>query len=153
MKVKFVKDCEIEVVQSFDEDTEKTKSYFEILKVDEELEFDIVDFAKMPDGKTDDRNALNVQFPDGSVAFGLMTDWFEIIEARDLDEQKLISEQIDNGFVCLEYVPGTANSPWFWRIGKTVDTCSEAESWWTKQRLIARVYHVFMGKAQLRFAK
>lgn len=78
MKVIFVTDCEIEVHESEESSTTDTISVGDVREftvIDHPLKFDGHSFVTDPD-------TVNVQFDDGSVAFGLSLAWFT--EATDL---------------------------------------------------------------------
>ena len=81
MKVEFIQACEIEVFTSFDEALDDGETETEIFFVGDTAEFDIIDHPeKLVDGKFQpDTQLLNVQFGDGSVAFGLSKEWFKEI--------------------------------------------------------------------------
>ena len=78
MKVEFLTDVEIEVIESFD-DAESTTQVF---RVGDTTEFDVMDHPqRMIDGELkDDPDTVNVQFGDGSVSFGLSLDWFKVLD-------------------------------------------------------------------------
>jgi len=82
MKVRFKSKCEIECVDSFDEALDDAETSTEVFDVGDEVEFDVLDHPqKFQHGDfVDDTNFLNVQFGNGSVAFGLSKEWFDIIE-------------------------------------------------------------------------
>lgn len=82
MKVQFVCDCEIEVISNFDEALDDGDSETEVFRAGEFAEFDVVDHPqRMVDGELrDDLTMVNVQFGDGSVAFGLSCEWFKEIQ-------------------------------------------------------------------------
>jgi hypothetical protein len=79
MKVVFKDSCEIEIFESWDEAQDDGETSTEVFVPGEEVEFDIIGFGqKMTDfGFAHDPNIVNVQFPNGHVAFGLCTDWFD----------------------------------------------------------------------------
>jgi hypothetical protein len=79
MKVVFKDSCEIEIFESFDEAQDDGETSTEVFLPGEEVEFDVIGFGqKMTDfGLAHDPNIVNVQFPNGHVAFGLSTDWFD----------------------------------------------------------------------------
>jgi hypothetical protein len=87
MKVKLRKDTELEVSTGYDEEGDIANTETESYAAGTELEFEIVDFAqRMVDGKlVDDPDTWNIQLGDGSVAFGVSKDWFDIIEADEED--------------------------------------------------------------------
>ena len=79
MKVKFTSDVELEIIESFEEALDDAESTTEVFKQDTVVDFDVFGYGeRMIDGElVEDRNLLNVQFADGSVAFGVSTEWFE----------------------------------------------------------------------------
>lgn len=81
MKVQFVVDCEIEVFESADEALEDAETTTETFNVGDTAEFDIFGVPQRFDGSNfvDDTENVNVQFGDGSVAFGLGRCWFKEI--------------------------------------------------------------------------
>lgn len=82
MKVRFTDSCEIEVFESFDEALDDGETSTEIFREGDEAEFDILDSPLRFDGNdlVPDDSIVNVQFGDGSVAFGLSRSWFEELE-------------------------------------------------------------------------
>ena len=75
MRVKFLKSCEIEVCTNVDKfDNAMTET--EVFEVGDETEFEIIDHPTDIQGR-EDLSHVNVQFGDGSVAFGLSTEWFK----------------------------------------------------------------------------
>jgi len=81
MKVQLLKDIEIEVIESFDAALDDAESVTEVFKTGETIEFDVTDHPlRMIDGELkEDPDTINVQFGDGSVAFGLSLEWFKVI--------------------------------------------------------------------------
>jgi len=79
MKVKFTNETELEIIESYDEALDDAESTITAFKKDSVVEFDVFGYGeRMIDGElVEDRNLLNVQFADGSVAFGVSTEWFE----------------------------------------------------------------------------
>jgi hypothetical protein len=75
MRVIFVESCEVEVINSFDEALDDAESSTEIFNPGDIIEFDILDPPTRFDGAEDTMN-INVQFPDGSVCFGMSREWF-----------------------------------------------------------------------------
>lgn len=77
MLVEFVESCEIEICNNLDEfDNAETET--EIFRVGDQAEFDIIDHPSKFNGE-EDLEHVNVQFGDGSVAFGLSVNWYKII--------------------------------------------------------------------------
>lgn len=66
MKVKFIKDVELEVVTGLRNDVPTTKN--ELFKAGSELEFDICDELEPPE-------ASEIQFGDGTVSFVTANFW------------------------------------------------------------------------------
>ena len=81
MKIQFLDSCEIEVCESFYDALDDAETRTERFEAGEEVEFDVFghpqSFNKNIGQIVDDKAYVNVQFPDGSVAFGLSVDWFE----------------------------------------------------------------------------
>lgn len=77
----FACDVELSIVESFDGKTEKTNEKIEVFKVGERIEFTLIDFAQKFDGGNlmPDKNLLNIQFGDGSMAFGVDKSWLKDI--------------------------------------------------------------------------
>lgn len=82
MQVRFLTDVEIEVFESDEDDFEASDT--ETYKAGDIEEFDVFGHPhRMVDGElVEDPNLVNVQFGDGSVAFGLSTEWYEVLEGR-----------------------------------------------------------------------
>lgn len=80
MKAKFTKQCEIEIVDHYDEDIDDVISSIEMFNEGEEIEFDVFGHPeRVIDGNiVEDTSLLNIQFGDGSVAFGVSKEWMEI---------------------------------------------------------------------------
>ncbi len=81
MKVEFLLDCEIEVIESFDEAMDGAESTSELFRTGDQTEFDIIDHPQRFNGDEleDHPTMVNVQFGDGSVAFGLCCEWYKEI--------------------------------------------------------------------------
>jgi hypothetical protein len=81
MKVRFVTKCEIEIFDSFDEALDDGETSDEIFDVGDITYFNLLDPPLRFDGKgfIPDKDNVNVQFDDGSVAFGISRTWFEEI--------------------------------------------------------------------------
>jgi hypothetical protein len=80
MKVKFNTDCEIEVISSYDEALDDVEGSTEIIRAGSKLDFDVIGHPERfqaGKGFVEDKTLVNVQFPDGSVAFGISTEWFD----------------------------------------------------------------------------
>lgn len=71
MKLKFVKDCELEIVENFDSTTEISDTSLEIFK-----EGEIIDV----DSENESEQYWDLQFPDGSVAFCINKSLTEVLE-------------------------------------------------------------------------
>jgi hypothetical protein len=82
MKVKWKVPVELEVIESFDKAMDDVDSYTERFNAGEVTEFDIFGYAeRFVKGKLkEDKTLPNIQFGDGSVTFGVSTEWFEVIE-------------------------------------------------------------------------
>lgn len=81
--ITFLQDAEIEVVETYDEETDTAESSDEIFRKGEKVEVDIF-------GRADDN--INVQFGDGSCCFGLP---LAIVEVEfDNAEEKLEYEEL-----------------------------------------------------------
>jgi len=66
---KFIEDCELEVVVSYDEISDSTESEIECFCVGDTADFDIVD---------DNGDNVDVQFGDGSVSYGVPKRYFKL---------------------------------------------------------------------------
>jgi hypothetical protein len=77
MRIKFLQDCELEVVESFDEATDTAETRNEIFKKDEIFEGDVVSETEI---------TIDFQFGDGSVVYGLNTSLFEVLPEKTLAE-------------------------------------------------------------------
>jgi len=71
MKIRFKKDCELEVIENFDEKNETTQSVNETFIEGEVVDGDVVD---------DEEGYVSFQFGDGSMVFGLQKELFDVIE-------------------------------------------------------------------------
>ena len=82
MKVKFTSDCEIEVHESAEQVLADEDGKTELFHVGDTIEFEVISHpGRMIDGEfKEDKDILDVQFGDGSVAFGLSVDWFDRID-------------------------------------------------------------------------
>ena len=69
--IRFNQDATLVVVDYFDEDTETTHEHDEAFVAGEEVDVDIVDI---------ERGYAQLQFGDGSVAYGVPVDLFEEIK-------------------------------------------------------------------------
>jgi len=78
MKIKFKEDCELEVVETYDEVLDEVDSSMETFKAGEIVEIDIF-------GRDEEANTVDIQFGDGDVALSLSCDWFEEIASDDLE--------------------------------------------------------------------
>jgi len=73
MKIKFKTDIELEVVESYDEANDHAETSNETFKAGEVHEVDLLDSAG------DMSVVVDIQFGDGSVAFSVPTDFFEVL--------------------------------------------------------------------------
>jgi len=71
MKIKWLKDIELEVITSLDEETDSINTEKEFVRAGE---IDEVDIVKM------NNNSADIQFGNGSVAFGVPKDSFSIMK-------------------------------------------------------------------------
>ena len=71
MKIKFLKDCGMEIVESYDEVNDTAERYDETFHAGDVVEGDIFN---------DEGSYVNFQFGDGSCVFGLRKEDFEVIE-------------------------------------------------------------------------
>ncbi len=70
MKIRWLKDCELQVVDYFDEENDNIEeSHKEIVKEDEVDEVEL---------EASGHFHWNIQFPDGSVAYGIHNSAFEL---------------------------------------------------------------------------
>jgi hypothetical protein len=76
--VRFLVDCEITICENT-EDEEGSQTTF---KIGETADFDVIDHPLRWNGQgfVEDLDMVNVQFGDGSVAFGISKEWYEITE-------------------------------------------------------------------------
>lgn len=83
MKVQFTQPVEIEVIESFDAALDDAESTFEVFSPGDTIEFEVIGHPeRLMNGELrEDSSLLNVQFGNGSVAFGLSTSWFNILES------------------------------------------------------------------------
>jgi hypothetical protein len=72
MKVKWLQRVNLTVVESYDAKHDKTEESSEVFEKDEVTEFDIFD---------DRGETVNIQFGDGSVAYGVPKALYEVVEA------------------------------------------------------------------------
>ena len=82
MKVEFVTNVEIEVIESFDEAMDDAESTIEVFCKGDVVEFDIIGRPQRFNGNEfeDHPTMVDVQFGDGSVAFGLCYEWYKEVE-------------------------------------------------------------------------
>jgi hypothetical protein len=71
--VKFLQDCQLEVILSYDEKTDHAETALESFSKDESVTFDVFDVME-------DVGTINVQFGDGSCIYGLPINLIEITE-------------------------------------------------------------------------
>ena len=86
MLVRFLTNWDLEIVENYDEDNDCPDITWESFKIGDETEFDIFGHPLYinkinPDDKSLEENLeeVNVQFGDGSIAFGIRMEWFEEI--------------------------------------------------------------------------
>lgn len=105
MKVRFVTDCEIEVFETFDEALDDGETSTEVFRVGDEAEFDLLDAPLKFDGNefVPAEDTVNVQFGDGSVAFGLSREWFEEIKECPYCGGNCPNEPDDSANLCDGY--------------------------------------------------
>lgn len=79
MIVKFVTECEITIC----ENTEDEEGSTEVFHVGQTADFEIFGHPeRLVNGEwVEDEDYVNVQFADGSVAFGIGRDWYEVIQS------------------------------------------------------------------------
>uniref|UniRef100_A0A6M3KUN4 Uncharacterized protein n=1 Tax=viral metagenome TaxID=1070528 RepID=A0A6M3KUN4_9ZZZZ len=73
MQIKFTRDCELEIVEWFNEDWNEQQITVETFTPGEMVDVNI--FAESEDGQS-----VDIQFFDGGSVFGLPKDCFKIIE-------------------------------------------------------------------------
>lgn len=83
MIARLLVDAEFEVTANFDEENDFPETESQLFKKGTELDFEVVDYGQFAITGKDDPNCWNIQFPDGSVAFGCSREWFEILEGED----------------------------------------------------------------------
>lgn len=71
MRIKWLEPIELEVVENYDEQFDFVESTIEIFNEEDEIEIDIF-------GEEDESG--DIQFEDGSLAFGVSKSWFQIKE-------------------------------------------------------------------------
>ena len=76
LKVRWLQDVELEVVNSYDEETDTTDTEDQIFRKDEITEFDVFDVRE-------DTQTINVQFGNGSVVYGLPVKLFTIVQDKE----------------------------------------------------------------------
>lgn len=64
MKIEWKKDCEVEIITSYDESNDSINTENELFKAGEIYEVDMIDTLQLDNGKTH----IQIQFGDGSVA-------------------------------------------------------------------------------------
>ena len=74
MKIEWVKNCEIEIVENEDFDT-----VVEERKVGETDDVDIIGYATTVNSDND-KNFPQLQFGDGSVTLAVSADWFKVVD-------------------------------------------------------------------------
>ena len=78
-RAKFAMDCEVTIYESTDEEAEPLVKLF---KKGDEIEFFIVDHPEKFNGdrSVEDKNLINIQFPNGSIATCVSIDWLTEVE-------------------------------------------------------------------------
>lgn len=80
MKKRFTGDTELIIVTNLNEADEPDEE-IEVFRKGEEIEFDVIDHPQRFDmdiGKlVEDTSLINIQFGDGSMAFGVDLEWLE----------------------------------------------------------------------------
>ena len=74
MRIKFTHATELEVVTDYDGDTERPQTVNEVFSPGDQIEVDVVGCSGAP---RQSDHSLDLQFGDGSVAFGVPGDCFE----------------------------------------------------------------------------
>lgn len=80
MKVKWLQDVSLNVIEHYDEETDTADEYAECFKKDEVTEFDIFE---------DRGDSVCIQFGDGSVVYGVPKSLYEIIEIDEEEAEEL----------------------------------------------------------------
>ena len=80
MKIKWLQDCQLEVVVSFDEKTETTETQDIFPKAGEIDDVDPLAYNNNPD---DGVETAGFQYPDGSCVYGVPCELFEIVEGKE----------------------------------------------------------------------
>jgi len=78
MKIKWLQDCQLEVVTNFDEQTEETATKDIFPKVGE-----IDDVDPLAYHKDENVETAGFQFGDGSCVYGVPCELFEVIEGKE----------------------------------------------------------------------
>ena len=73
MKIKFKETCELEVITSYNEDTEEISASTEVFAIGEVVDVDVVDINW-------DFKTSTIQFGDGSVSYGVPLHVYDVIE-------------------------------------------------------------------------
>jgi hypothetical protein len=77
MKIRFNKDVELEVVESYDEELDKTETSDEFFSKGDEVDVDLL--SSHPD-------TVGIQFGDGSCCYGLPKSCFEVLDMDDFEK-------------------------------------------------------------------
>lgn len=81
MKIKFKELVQLNIVTHLN-DNEEPNDELETFQVGEVIEVDLIDYAERVSttGKlVEDKDLWNVQFGNGSMAFGVSTKWFDVV--------------------------------------------------------------------------
>lgn len=78
MNIKWLQDCQLEVVESFDEKTETTETKDIFPKAGEIWDVDPIAYFKDENVET-----AGFQFEDGSCVYGVPCELFEIVEGKE----------------------------------------------------------------------
>ena len=77
MKIKWLEDCELEVITNFHEDTEEAETEMDVFRKDEVSDVDALAYYK------DEPSTAGFQFGNGDCAYGVPCSLFEVIEGQD----------------------------------------------------------------------
>ena len=79
MKLKFNRDVQLEIVERVENDTPVESQ--EVFRAGDTIDVDLIDhpFRMVGERLLPDPTIWNVQFGDGSMAFGVSREWFDIL--------------------------------------------------------------------------
>jgi hypothetical protein len=79
MKATLACDVELTLVTGLDRAEEPIEE-IEVFRKGREIDFDLIDYAQRMEGDklVDDPRFWNIQFPDGSMAFGVSREWLVV---------------------------------------------------------------------------